>query len=103
VIKNTKKKDKLKFAQHLLDSKHAIGPTENIMDIINITNKGKTLNIIEKFYIYKETKIVNQLNSTFIAKPNKILGALILKNEDRGHVTPQKTGSLFSTSVTGFT
>ena len=48
--------------QQLLDNKHSIGPMENMMDIIHITNKGKMLNNMEKFYIYKETRIDNQIN-----------------------------------------
>ena len=41
------------FTQHVLDSRHSIGPMENIMDIIHITNRGKMLNTVEKCYIYK--------------------------------------------------
>jgi hypothetical protein len=50
------RKNKFKFV-HLLDNRYSIGPTENIVDIIHTTNKGKMLNILEKFYIHKETSI----------------------------------------------
>jgi hypothetical protein len=32
-----------KFVQHLLENRHAIGPMEDIMDIIHVTNKGKMI------------------------------------------------------------
>jgi hypothetical protein len=37
--------NRLKFAQHPLENKHEIGPMENIMHIIHLTNKGKVLHI----------------------------------------------------------
>ena len=48
---------KSRFAQHLLDNKHVIGPMEDIMKILHIEKKGKMMNTLEDFYIYKETKI----------------------------------------------
>jgi hypothetical protein len=33
--------NKSKFAQHLLDKKYSIGAIENIMDVLNITSKGR--------------------------------------------------------------
>jgi hypothetical protein len=39
-----------KFTQHLLENKHEIGPMENIMHIIHITNKGKMMDT-EKFHV----------------------------------------------------
>jgi hypothetical protein len=44
--------NKSKFAQHLLENRCAIGPMDNIMDIIHITNKGKMMDTLERFYIY---------------------------------------------------
>jgi hypothetical protein len=52
---------KSKFMQHL-HNEHSTGPTENIMDIVHTTSKGRMLYNMEKFYIYKETKINNQVN-----------------------------------------
>jgi hypothetical protein len=43
--------NKSKFAQHLLENKHAFGPTEDIMDIVHITNKGKMMDTLERHYI----------------------------------------------------
>jgi len=61
---------------------------ENIMDIINTTNKGKVLNALEKFYIYKETSINNQTNDKCTVKPNVIFDTLIQIDTVRSHSTP---------------
>jgi hypothetical protein len=53
---------KSKFAQHLLDHHHSIGPINTIVDTLYITAKGKMMNTMERFRIYKETKIDNQIN-----------------------------------------
>ena len=36
--------NKSKFAQHLWDNKHSVGPMENIIVILHITSKRKMLN-----------------------------------------------------------
>jgi len=54
--------NKSKFAQQLLDNRHAIGPTNNIMETTYITNKGKMMDTIEIYYISRETKNNNQIN-----------------------------------------
>ena len=51
--------NKSKFAQHLIDNKHAIGRLEDIMEILHITQKGKMMDTLEGFHIYKETKAGN--------------------------------------------
>jgi len=38
-----------KFAQHLIDNKHAIGNMEDIMEIIHVTRKGKKAGYTRKF------------------------------------------------------
>jgi len=43
---------KSKFTQHLLDNRHSLGSTEDIMDIIHTTNKGRLLDTTDRFYIY---------------------------------------------------
>jgi hypothetical protein len=48
---------KSKFAQHLLDNKHSVGPMDNIMSILHITKKGKMMDTLERFYIYNETEL----------------------------------------------
>jgi len=37
--------NKSKFALHLLENEHPIGPMENIMDIIQTTSKGRILHL----------------------------------------------------------
>jgi hypothetical protein len=74
---------KSKFAQHLLDSGHSIGPIDNIMEVLYRTNKGKLMDTIERFYIHKETHMNNQINDKNTAKPNFIFDTLILNNTNR--------------------
>jgi len=54
--------NKSKFAMHLLENHHSIRHTDDIMEILYITNKGCLMNNTEKYYIYKETKNGNQIN-----------------------------------------
>ena len=54
--------NKSKFAQHLLENEHPIGPMENIMDVLYTTSKDRMPDILEKLYIYRETKRNNQIN-----------------------------------------
>jgi hypothetical protein len=77
--------NKSKFAQHLLENRHAIGPTENIMDIINITNKGKMMDTLERFYIYNETKSNNQINDKLTVQSNTIFETIVHEDPYRGH------------------
>jgi len=46
--------NKSKFAQHLLDNKHSIGPMLNIMNIICITSKGKKIPWKNSAFIKKQ-------------------------------------------------
>ena len=80
--------NKSKFAQHLLDNKHSIGPIENIMDVINTTSKVKMLDTMKKFCIYlqKKTRINSQINDKCTVKPNIIFETLILEDTDRAHI-----------------
>jgi hypothetical protein len=82
-------KNKSKFAQHLLENEHHIGPMENAMDIIYKTGKGRMLDTLEKFYIYRETKRNNQINGKLTAKPNVIFDVLVHKDPHRVHAFPQ--------------
>jgi ferritin-like metal-binding protein YciE len=79
--------NKSKFAQHLLDNNHSIGPIENVMDVIHTTGKGKMLDTMEKLYIYKETRINNQIHDKCTVKPNVIFDTLILEDTDRAPFT----------------
>ena len=52
---------KSKFAQHLINNKHAMGPIEDVMKVLHTVNKGGIMNTLENFHIYKETKVDNQM------------------------------------------
>jgi len=47
---------------HLLENHHSIGHIDNIMEVLYITKKGRTMDTIEKYYIYKENENGNQIN-----------------------------------------
>jgi len=42
-----------KFAQHLLDNKHAFGKMGDIMEVVHVAKKGKMMDTLEGFPIYK--------------------------------------------------
>jgi transposase-like protein len=79
--------NKSKFAQHLLDHHHSIGPTDTIMDTLHITTKGTMMNTIEKFHTYIETVKNNQINDKCTFRPNIIFDTVAQHNPDRGHST----------------
>jgi len=65
------------FAQHLLDNGHSIGKMEDIMKVVHIKNKGRTLNALENCRIYKETMANNQINDKQTSKSNKIFETML--------------------------
>jgi len=69
----------------LLENKHSIGHTEDIMKVLYITNKGRLMDTIEKFYIYKETKHSNQINDKNTVKPNVIFYIAVREETVRVH------------------
>jgi len=75
--------NKSKFAQHLLDNKHSIGPIDDIMEILYRTNKGKLMDTMEKYHIYKETQLNNQINDKNTIKPNIIFDTIVQTNTNR--------------------
>jgi hypothetical protein len=79
--------NKSKFAQHLLDNKHSIGPIEDIVEVLYRTNKGKLMDTMEKYHIYKETQLNNQINDKNTAKPNIIFDKLVHENTSRVRTT----------------
>jgi len=54
---------KSRFAQQLLENRHAIGPMNDIMDTLFFTNKGRLMDAVESFYIFRETKLNNQTSN----------------------------------------
>jgi len=79
---------KTKFAQHLLENRHAIGPMENIMDTNHTTNKGKVMDTLETFYIFRETKPYNQTNDKITVKFNAIFETIVHEDPYKRHTTP---------------
>jgi len=84
-----------KFAQHLIDNKHAIGNMEDIMEIVHVTGKGKKLDVLESFHIYKEAKTGNQINDKLTVRGNKLFQTIIQQDPTRdtqhhSNRTPQK-------------
>jgi hypothetical protein len=64
------------FAQHLLDSRHCIGPIYNTVQILHVTNKGSHMNTLEKYHMHKETKKGNHSNDKTTITENKIYGRI---------------------------
>ena len=65
------------FAKHLIEHAHSFGPIHNIMQILQLQNKGTHLNTIERFYIYAEYTKDNHLNDDSTVSPNKIFDKLL--------------------------
>jgi hypothetical protein len=53
---------KSRFAAHLLENKHSIGPMDNIMETLHPTGKGRMMDTLERFYIFRENKRNNRIN-----------------------------------------
>jgi hypothetical protein len=83
---------KSSFAQHLLENGHAIGPIEDIMSTIYITNKGSLLDTLEKCYLFREAKIDNQINDKLAVRPNVIFETIVQKDPHRGIHNIRHTG-----------
>jgi hypothetical protein len=75
---------KSKFAQHLLENRHSIGPIEGIMKTVHITNKGRMMDTLERYYTFRETKLNNQINDKLIIQPNIIFETTVRKDPHRG-------------------
>jgi hypothetical protein len=77
-----------KFAEHLLQNHHSIGPMNEIMKPLHFITKSQLMNTIEKYHIYKETKQNNQINDRHTTQPNAIFEALVHINSFRDHRPP---------------
>jgi hypothetical protein len=78
------RKNRSKFNQHISENKHRIGPIENILHVINVTNKGKMMDMLEKFYIYRETEANNQINNKLTVQNNVIFNTVVYEDPYRG-------------------
>jgi hypothetical protein len=67
-----------------LDGKHSIGPTENIMDVVYITNKGIHMNTTDKFYKHKEIRVDNQINDKNTVTKNTLFRVSLQKDDKLG-------------------
>ena len=74
-----------KYSNNLLDNIHSFGPIHEIMDVLHIMKKGKTMDTLEKFQIYLEIKIGRQINDENTVTQNTLFDILIKKTSDRGH------------------
>ena len=90
--------NKIRFAQNLLENRHAIGNMNDIMDTLFFTNKGRLMDAVESFYIFRETKLDNQLNDKLTVKHNIIFETIVREDPHRGiydtcstqqHIPPQ--------------
>jgi len=79
-----------KFAQHLIDNKHAIRNMEDIMEIVHVTGKGKKLDALESFHIYKEAKARNQINDKLMVRGNELFETIIQQDPCEGCTAPQQ-------------
>ena len=86
--------NKSKFAQHVIEEGHAVGPINDIMDVIHIANTGRMLDKLEKFYVYRETQLGNQNNDKLTVQSSPIFEALIQKNPPRGNNYTRNQGEL---------
>jgi len=78
------KSNKSKFAQHLIDNKHAIGPMEDIMEVVHVTKKGKLMDTLECFHMYKKLRSHNQINDRLTTKENAIFETIIQEDPYKG-------------------
>lgn len=67
----------LAYAQHLINSGHSLGHTEDIMVIIFTAHKGKCLDTVEKYHMYQTTEIGMQVNDRSTFANNKIFDMIV--------------------------
>jgi hypothetical protein len=72
-----------KYATHLLENHHSIGPIDEVMQIVYTTGKCRFMDTIEKFPIYKQTQLDNQINDRDTVKYNAILDTLVQQTTHR--------------------
>jgi len=85
--------NKSKFAQYLMDNKHATSKMKDIMRVIHVAKKGKMLDTLESFHIYKETRADNQINDKLTVRENTIFEAVVQEDPYRGNTAPPEPNS----------
>jgi hypothetical protein len=64
------------YSNHILNTGHTYGTTEDTMEIITIGRKGKYLNTLKKYHIYKVSRNNLHMNDTSIDAHNPIFEEL---------------------------
>jgi hypothetical protein len=54
-----------RYAQNILDMRHAYGTIEDTFDILHFEKKGPLMNTLERFHIYKLSREGIHLNDTY--------------------------------------
>jgi len=93
---------KSRFAQHLLQKRHAIGPMDDIMDTLFFTNKGRLMDAVQFLHIPRNQ--AKQLNDKLTVKHNIIFKTIVGEEPPtEGFETcsmPQQIPSQFDPSAT---
>jgi hypothetical protein len=73
-------KTNTKYAQHILDTQHSYGSTENTMTILHMATKGRYeyMSTLENFHIYNIIKKDIQINETYSDLNNPIYEGLTI-------------------------
>jgi len=82
--------NKLKFAQHLLDNRHAAGPMNSIMETVYVTKKGKMMDTIERYYMFRETTNSNHINDKLTVKLNAIFDVIVHEDPYSRRINPSQ-------------
>jgi hypothetical protein len=81
-------KDASTYSQHILNTGHPCWNKQNIIEIIQITQKGRHMNSLEKFYIYYAHQENKQMKYFFISKILHLIYMIIVQNN---HTKPHRT------------
>jgi transposase-like protein len=81
-------KCKSKYATHLLENYHSIGPIHETMQILYTTSKVRLMDTIEKFHICKGTQQNNQINDRDTVKYSAIFDTIVHPTAYRAPTNP---------------
>ena len=74
-----------KYARHLIENGHSIGPINESMTILPTINNGKMMDTLEKFHIYNITKANNQINDRNTVTQNILVDVVLQQTTSRRH------------------
>lgn len=72
---------------------------DDIMEILHVTNKRRSMDTIGEFHINKETKNCNQINDKNTVKPNIMFDIVVRGEPDRAHTLTQPSNCCRNQSV----